>query len=289
MRVLICAMVIILLSGCLASEGQQSTEFTTTADTAPPPSQRFPEKWYPPVPNEIPEAAGPVRNAPFTAIPVTTAKFPKPETGKVDVQVRESFTARDSEGRTRTDDPPDYGHGGGVLAHDVRVVDPVSHCSYHWVEPDVTTPGGPIAIVECLPPVVRYVSFDVFSHLNSTSQRDSTSELGTSHGEPLGKRMFGEVEAVGVHNTNTLRNPEPGQMATTGVQVWYAPSIKEIVQLSDDPELPGGAPDMELTNIHLGEPSRDLFYPPPGYRILTLAELNDAFPPPPVSDASQPQ
>jgi len=277
------------LLGCVAAAGQKIDNSPTVIDTAPPPSERFPARWYPPEPSTIPEAAGPVGNAPFTAIPVTTAKFPNPETGKVDVRLSKAFVARDSEGRIRSDEPPDYGHPGGVLAHDVRVVDPVSHCSFHWVEPDVTTPGGPIAIVECLPRVVRYMSFDPYSRIDFTSRRHETSESGASHGEPLGRRMFGEVEAIGVHNTNTLRNPQPGQMATTGVQVWYAPSIKEVVQFSDDPEQPGGPEDVELTDIHLGEPNPELFYPPPGYRILTLAELNAAFPPPPVPNTSQPQ
>ena len=67
MRVSIYAMVIILLSGCLASKRQQSAELATTTDTAPPPSERFPARWYPPEPTNITESAGPMRDAPFTA------------------------------------------------------------------------------------------------------------------------------------------------------------------------------------------------------------------------------
>lgn len=265
-----------------AAVGQAAVQVPTFTDTAPPPSQRFPARWYPPDATKLQETVGPVKGAPYTATSVETSRFPNLETGNTDVRVEKSFVARDSEGRTRLDAPPDYGHGGHVLAHDVQVQDPVSHCSFHWVEPDVASAGGPTAIVTCFPRTVLYVMFEAWSTTNFNSRRDSATELGTQHSEPLGKRMFGEVEAIGIRNTITRKNPDPGVPATTGREVWYSPAIHELVSLTSSPEIPGGAPDTELTNIHLGEPDPAIFYPPSGYRILSASELMDANPPPPL-------
>jgi len=282
------AIMCVLLLDCATAVGQKQIDATTAIDVAPPPSSRFPASWYPPEPSAVAESAAPVRNAPYTATIVETARFPNTETGKTDVRVDRTFTARDPDGRTRSEDPPEYGHGNYVLAHDVRVNDPVSHCSFHWIEPDAVTPGGPTAIVTCLPRTLRYVSFDPWSRINFTSPRDATSALGSEHGEPLGKRMFGEVEAIGVHNTITRSSPEPGEVATSGVEVWYAPAIHELVALKSNPILPGGAPDMELTDIHLGDPDPALFYPPSSYRILTMTELERVYPPPPPAPKAGP-
>jgi hypothetical protein len=277
----------VCLLDCATSAGQKQVDATTEIDVAPPPSSRFPAKWYPAETSVVAESAAPVRNEPYTATLVETSRFEKAENGAPEVSVRRSFTARDAKGRTRTEDPPDYGHGKYVPAHDVRVADPVSHCSFHWVEPDVVTPGGPAAIVTCLALTLRYVSFDPWARLNFASPRETTTELTIERGEPLGRRVFGEVEAIGAHNTITRKNPEPGQAATSGVEVWYAPSIHEIVALKENPATPGGAPEMELTDIHLGDPDPALFYPPSNYRILTMAELEGLHPPPSAAPSAR--
>jgi hypothetical protein len=287
-RLSVLSIIGVLLLTSFAAAGQSGDQIATFTDTAPPPSKRFPARWYPSDSTKIQETVGPVKSAPYTAIQASTERFSNPETGKTDVRVEKSFMARDSEGRTRLDTPPDYGHGGHVLAHDVQVQDPVSHCSFYWVEPDVATPNGPTAIVTCLPRAVRYVMFEAWSTTNFNSRRDSVSDLGTQHSEPLGKRVFGEVEAIGIRNTITRKNPDPGVPATTGTEAWYAPAIHELVSLTSFPEIPGGAPDSELTNIHLVEPDPTLFYPPPNYRILTMSELMDAYPPPTPKTTSSP-
>jgi hypothetical protein len=287
-RLSVLSIIGVLLLASLAAEGQSGIEIPTSTDTAPPPSQRFPARWYPPDPAKMEEYGAPPKGAPYTAVSVETSKFSNAETGTTDVHVEKSFMARDSEGRTRLDAASNYAHGGRVLAHDVQVQDPVSHCSFHWVEPDLTSPGGPAAIVTCLPRTVRLFFFEPWSATNFTSRQDSTTELGTQHSEPLGKRMFGEVEAIGIRNTITRKNPDPGVPATTGREVWYAPAIHELVSNTSYPELPGGAPDSELTNIHLVEPDPAIFYPPPSYRILTASELMDAYPAPPPKTTSVP-
>jgi len=271
-----------LLLGCTAALCQQKIETVTVKDVAPPPSPRFPARWYPADTVPVTESLVPVTGDHYTAVAVQTSTFQNPQTGKTDVRVDKGFTARDSHGRTRVEDPPS-GAVNGVPIRNVRVQDPVSHCSFHWDEPAaalVASPERPVAIVTCLPRTVNYVYFDIWAQKNFTSVRDVTSDTGSEHGEPLGKRMFGEVEAIGVRNTITRKNAQTGELVTSGGEIWYSPSIREVVRLRSNPtEVPGGTPDAELTEIHLVEPEPALFYPPANYRIFTLAELNESHPP----------
>lgn len=65
---------------------------------------------------------------------------------------REPLYARDSEGRTRTEEIQYCAGADGkpVQVRTVEVNDAVTHCGFHWTEPWVEK-SPPIATVSCMP------------------------------------------------------------------------------------------------------------------------------------------
>ncbi len=205
---------------------------------------------------------------------VTTLHFLDPTNGNAKSRSQSTFQARDRAGRKRdeVETPRPDGQGGIILAHEVSVGDPVSHCSFRWMEP-VIPPAHPLAIVSCMTRTLHYTGADVLAgSIVSEPRIDRTQPGIVDSTEPLGKRMFGDLEAVGVRNTRSLTQDGKRQRLVT--EMWYSPALKEMLELREmlnpgENEEMSRVPDFELTNIHRGQPDEALFYPPPGYDIET--------------------
>jgi hypothetical protein len=255
------------VAGCCWSQ----TPRPIVTDVAPAPSARFPASWYPPD-NDVTSTGTPTVGAPYTAVLVTTSWFRNQATGEVHVFTQNGRQARDAAGRRReeTEMPRPDGHGGTIMAHEVSVNDPVSHCSFQWMEPWVAD-GEPVATVSCMPRTLHYNGHEMYGDSLVSERREVHEPTGDVYlSEPLGKRSFGDFEAEGVRNTKTIeRNGKTQRLVT---ELWYALALKELLEFKKVPE-PNSkeemsvVPDFELTKIHRGEPDPALFYPPPSYEI----------------------
>jgi hypothetical protein len=266
---------------CVQSNGQTSRQADQQADqqtknppvisVAPAPSARFPADWYPPDNDVTYSIAEPV-DAPYTATFVTTVHILDPTNGQVKSYSTSTLQARDSAGRKRNEDEilSLYGHDVGPnTAHQVTVNDPVSHCTFQWMEPWVA-PGKPTATVSCMSRILHYGDQNMWT--NVFTQPVETHEHNTvDHTEPLGKKNFGDVEAEGVLRTKTITNPQSGTVTKLVIELWYSFDMKEMIQMREAPgtraNQSGQMPDYELTNIHRTEPDPALFYPPAGYEF----------------------
>jgi hypothetical protein len=162
------------------------------------------------------------------------------------------------------------GHGGTTMADEVSVSDPVSHCSFQWMEPWVAA-GKPVASVSCMPRTLHYNGHQMYADGLVSERREIHDLPGqVDLSEPLGKRSFGDLEAEGVRHTRTVTHDGKTQRLVT--ELWYSLELKEMLVFKEVPD-PGEKeemsviPDFELTGIHRGEPDASLFYPPPGYEI----------------------
>lgn len=245
-------------------------------DKAPPPSDRFPGSWYP-GPSDETFRLSVEKNLPYTATLIITQRS---RTGsEVFTQTSSTLQARDSSGRTRGEDSTGSAtnsQGETVRLKHITVFDPVSHCTFQWIEPDY----GPklVALVQCLPRTIHYISLNYSTlmwsvgSLDAETMQSSLPKGSSSSTESLGKRKFGDVEAEGSRVTSTNATPS-GEVRKSVSEIWYSPDLKEVVQWSrkdiPDPErLPDDpTPYMQLTNIKRIEPDPSFFYPPQGYEI----------------------
>ena len=229
-----------------------------TTDVAPAPSGRFPSAWYPPD-NDVTSTMAPVKGAPYEA----RTMMGGPQPGMLIEQ--EALHARDSAGRTRIDTPQTrLKDGAPVKVHAVEVDDPVSHCSFHWLEPWVDK-SEPTATVSCMPRTLHYSGQPMWlSFASMQAAEEHPSSMETDHNEPLGIRTFDGVRATGVRHTRIIQAVPTGKPQTIVTEIWVSSEMKEVVAL-----YPKG-PDnysLELRDIKLGEPDPGLFYPPANYTI----------------------
>ena len=172
-------------------------------DVAPPPSDRFPAAWYPPD-NDVTSTMTPVKGAPYEA----RMMMGGPQPGTLIEQ--EALHARDSAGRTRIDTlETRLKDGAPATVHAVEVDDPVSHCSFHWVEPWVDK-SAPTATVSCMPRTVHYGAQPMWvSFASMQAAEEHPSSMETDHNEPLGVRTFDGVRATGygTHESSRPRRP----------------------------------------------------------------------------------
>jgi hypothetical protein len=246
-----------LCLAALACQGQTGAAART--DVSPPPSARFPASWYPPD-NSLTSTEAPQTGAPYSATLVITSRFLNPTTGKVEAVSSSTLVVRDGAGRRRDE-----------VAHEVSVSDPVSHCRFQWMEPWVA-PGKPTAAVTCMPRTLNLISQNIYAELAVTEPREVRSLTMLDRFEPLGWRMFGDLEAVGTRHTRTPAKSQTGENRELIMEIWYAPDLKELLVMKEI-SAPGAVekisqiPDFELKDIHRGEPNPQLFYPPDGYQI----------------------
>jgi hypothetical protein len=247
------------------------TKPAVITDVASPPSARFPATWYPPDSDVTYTIAAPT-NAPYTATLVTTTHFTDPATGQTKTVSQSTLQARDAAGRQRneTEAPRPDAHGKVIMTHDITVSDPVSHCNFRWMEPWVAR-GKPTAIVTCMPITLHYTNQNIWADA-LVSEPQEIQELNTVfRSEPLGKKHFGDLEAVGVLRTKTQTNPQNGKLHKLVTEIWYSPELKELLEMKEvpnhDADQASHIPDFELTNIQKTELDPSFFYPPTGYDI----------------------
>jgi hypothetical protein len=261
----------VLLFCLAAGSGGAQVRTQVVTDVAPPPSSRFPTAWYP-ADNDVTYTSAAQLGAPYSATLVTTFQLRNPD-GTVKTLSQSTFQARDGAGRKReeTETPRPDGHGGIIRTHDVSVNDPVSHCSFQWMEPWVA-PGQPTATVTCMPRTLHYEQ-NMYADEISSAPQDLHSFPGvTDRSEPLGTRPMEGLDAVGVRHTRTLADAQRGKTTVLVTEIWYSQQLKELLELrqTQQPESQQNEsplPDFRLTQIHRGEPGERLFYPPDGYKI----------------------
>jgi hypothetical protein len=260
------------LALCLAISALGQDKPAVLVNRAPPPSDRFPASWYPGPSDEIFHLAVD-KNAPYTATLVDTDQCQCE--GKIVTHSTSAFEARDSSGRTHYEIEGEASlnpQGEWIHQRTVTVRDPVSHCDFRWVEPAVD-PERPAALVNCLPRTLHYINRNFWAfewvHFSVEEPKDKDPSILS---EPLGKRMFGDVEAEGLRRTVTYTIAEkPDEIQKGVIEMWYSPEIKEKVRERLDnsgSQSPQGTQAlMQLTNIKRMEPDSKLFYPPKEYEI----------------------
>ena len=233
-----------------------------TTDVAPPPSARFPAAWYPPD-NNVTSTMAPVTGAPYEARVVMSSE----QYGRAPVE-QAPLQARDSAGRMRSESsmgPRTAQDGRQVEAREVGISDPVTHCSFQWMEPWVNK-SAPTATVQCMPRTVHYSAESMWSSVASMkSGEEHPSPDETDQTEALGERTFDGVRAVGFRRIQIIKNPDPKKTQTIESEIWTAPEMKEIVAIHV--KGPGGY-GIELRDIQLREPDPKMFYPPATYKIV---------------------
>jgi hypothetical protein len=228
-------------------------------DVAPPPSTRFPAAWYPPD-NEVTSTMAPVKGAPYEARTIMGGPYPG-----LPIE-QEPLHARDGAGRTRIDTlQKPLKDGAPVTVHAVEVDDPVSHCSFHWLEPWVDK-SEPTATVSCMPRTLHYSGQPMwlsFASMQAAEEHPSPTE--TDRNEALGVRTFDGVRATGVRHTRIIQAVPTGKPLTIVTEVWISAEMKEVVAMY--PKSPDEY-SIELRDIQLREPDAGLFYPPANYKIV---------------------
>jgi hypothetical protein len=232
---------------------------------------RFPARWYPEG-NDTAYTVNIEKNAPYTATLVTTTHIVDRSTHQTRTFSTSTFQARDAEGRKRdeTEMPRPDGHGGTIMAHEITIADPASHCNFRWMEPWIA-PGKPTAVVTCMPRIFHYINQNIWLD-NIVNKPTETHFLNMVYlAEPLGKRMFADLEEVGVQKTTIRTNAETDKVQKLVMQLWYSPDLKELIEMKEIPDpntnQSSQIPSFELTNIHRIEPDPALFYPPAAYDI----------------------
>ncbi len=230
---------------------------------APPPSDRFPAKWYPRVGDGTDVVPAPVTDRPYTAMegPIL------PSSGEMLRHESMTSKARDRFGRTRIDAET----GGFTLdgrqhikTKTVLVSDPVSHCEFNWTQPttDVEMPSDMrVAMVKCGPQTLRYKEIDLLE-IVVKAMPEGISQNGdiTEETEKLTPVMMNGLTIRRIRvSTSRL---EHGELKKSSTETWYSPELREFVRR--------GSPESSYTgliDIQLKDPDPTLFYPPKGYRI----------------------
>jgi hypothetical protein len=250
---------VLIAAACLAVSPLRGQE---TTDVAPAPSARFPAAWYPPD-NDVTSTLAPVKGAPYEAHVIMSSE----QYGRSPVE-QALLQARDSAGRMRTEmsmGPRTAQDGRQVEAREVSIGDPVTHCSFQWMEPWAAA-GTPTATVQCMPRTVHFNEQSMWSSVASIKPgEEHPMPQETDQTEAIGERTFDGVRAVGFRRVRIIKNPDPKQTQTIESEIWTAPEMKEIVAIYV--KGPGGY-GIELRDIKLREPDPKLFYPPPDYKIV---------------------
>ena len=231
-------------------------------DVAPPPSARFPAAWYP-ADNDVTSTMTPVKGAPYEARTMMGGTQP----GTL-IEL-EALHARDSAGRTRIDTlQTRLKDGQPVTVHEVEIDDPVSHCSFHWLEPWVDK-SEPTATVSCMPRTVHYGGQPMWlSFASMQAAEEHPSPMETDHNEPLGVRTFDGVRATGVRHTRIIQANKADKPQTIVTEIWVSSEMKEVVAMY--PKAPDSY-SLELRDIKLREPEAGMFYPPANYKIVPVS------------------
>lgn len=254
-------------------------------------AEKFPVEWYseaaqdpyhPLPPFNLKNARMPTPATPFSAVTVMSSEVSlagQPPS----VFEQRGASMRDSVGRTRTDeqiDFPDLRNRSVFSARQVEVNDPVSHCSFRWIEP-TRTDADKQATVQCFPrstsvppdPVQSEIHPDAMEIKMTRQVAETTHPFPgqTLQIEPLGHKVVAGMDAFGVRQTLTDPSMYAGVPLVT--EIWWSSEIKEIL-LAKPIGDPAGRLIIEMTDIKRGDPDPALFYPPAGYKILTAPQMS---------------
>ncbi len=272
------AIAILVCCNAALERGQASANGDTAravlTDTAPGPSARFPAKWYPPRSDQV-YTFSLQRERPYVATLVTTTNFPDPQSEVVRSLISTTRQMRDGQGRRReeTEMPRPDRQGKTIMAHEVTVHDPVSHCDFQWIEPWVVTsnaPAQPLATVTCKPLILRYTNQNIWRDGVVATQQRRRDRFSEYVSEPLGHRSMDGLDAVGTRTTTTRFDNNGAPAGTVVTELWYSPELDELLSMrmtGREGAGPAALPDFQLSQVRRNEPDSSLFYPPAGYRI----------------------
>jgi hypothetical protein len=260
-----------LLLFCLAAVSVRAqVTAPVLTDVAPLPSSRFPAEWYP-ADNDVTYTSAAQRDEPYSATLVITWQLHNPD-GTIKTVSQSGLQARDAAGRKREEMavPRPDGHGGVIMTHEVSVNDPVSHCSFRWMEPWVET-ATPAAFVTCMPRTLHYTEQDIYADAITSQPQEPTLDT-TDRSEALGTRHIEGFDATGVRRIRTRTVNPNGTTVVLTTEIWYSRELQELLELRQtlEPKAHPGEdplPDFKLTQIRREEPDEKLFYPPDGYKI----------------------
>jgi hypothetical protein len=224
----------------------------------------------------------PVLNAPYQA-DIVNESIEHLADGNVIQNSHTSKIARDSQGRTRTEETIDkigpWSSNSGQRTI-IFINDPVAKVSYVLHPEDKTAekmpergfvrafhgPGGERSLT-----IGGAGGGEKSIAIQKAGDPDVPAEPGSERKvENLGTQEINGVTATGKRVTvtipaNTIGNQLP--IVTTN-ETWYSPELKTIVQSKrDDPRF--GENTFSLTNIQKGEPPADLFQVPGDYTITS--------------------
>ncbi len=259
------SMLLLILSFSAHSQQLNIPDTPEKVHLAPPPSDRFPAKWYPPVDDGRQVVFAPVEGHPFTALtgPIM------PSTGEISGQQSMGFRARDRFGRTRSEDE-DGGYGAEgqwVKTKSVLVSDPVSHCDFHWTQAmtEVEMPlNRRVAMVTCRAQTLLYKEDNIFDAvLKAIPEGVTRNGDTTTKADHLAPIQIDGLTIKRLRVTNTTIDVH-GETKEWSTETWYSPELREVVRMGTGAEDDGYT---GLSKVQLKDPDPALFYPPDNYRI----------------------
>jgi len=205
-----------------------------------------------------------VKGIPFSAETVTEFRQTLGD-GNVIERTSRGAIYRDSEGRTRREQPLSAGPGalGAVPEQVVIIRDPVAGVAW------TLNPGNKTAVKTVVSGQLRH-SPEPEAGVRVPVQHLETirHEPGATKEENLGTQVISGVQAEGIRVTTTLPTGTIGNVRPIEIvtERWYSPQLKTTVRTRrTDPR--AGDFSFELTNIRQGEPSPALFQAPPDYEV----------------------
>jgi hypothetical protein len=226
---------------------------------------------------------------PYTLTAIIKSDMVSTEGVKTDGGVATSFQARDSEGRTRVDDPRGCFLQNGQPHWEgyVSVNDPVANTFTSWRVAESLSPQRAYAnhlahvkneAVKEVEPSTAQQEFDRARLLSEASDHDPDTKSHIHYKvEDLGKRTIVGLEASGMRITKTfpagiLNNTSAAglpinQRPYTEVEERWTSDQYRMILLNITNNEATGTSSYEVTSFTPGEPDASLFQPPAGYSI----------------------
>ncbi len=205
-----------------------------------------------------------VKGVPFSAETITEFRQTLGD-GNIIERTSRGAIYRDSEGRTRREQPLSAGPGalGAVPEQVIIIRDPVAGIAW------TLNPGNKTALRTRNIGQMRHAP-EVNADARTPAQQLETirHEPGSTQEENLGTQVVSGVQAHGSRVTTTLPTGVVGNVRPIEIvtERWYSPQLQTTVRTRrTDPR--AGDFSFELTNIRQGDPSPSLFQVPPDYEI----------------------
>jgi hypothetical protein len=220
---------------------------------------------------------------PYTLTAIIKSGMVPANGAKTDGGVTTSSQARDSQGRTRIDEPVGCSQAGGQphWMGSVLVNDPVANTFTSW-RVDYILPA-PVAYVKIgsikqYDPSTAQQEFNRMRIVSQASDQDPEAEIHIHRKvEDLGKRTIVGLEASGMRITTTFPAGALNNSSAAGLQInqrpyteveerWTSDEYRMILlDIINNEAL--GTSSYEVTNFTRGDPDPSLFQPPPNFEI----------------------